>query len=180
MKFSGTSTKHQCKSLKELIRILELRIDAKQLEVDQCREVKRLRDEELTEQKNLRYAADNALKACTASIAAARTAAFVPDVMHGFVASQRNLLKLAKIRHEEVEIAIERVVEAGLLLDQTLEALGWLRSRQQILENLLQTLLKHIAVLHNLLEDTLQDDDYSSYLSSKKHAKRWPVIISTQ
>jgi hypothetical protein len=169
MMLFGPSTAQQCKLLSELIRILELRIDNKRREVDQYREVKNLREHELMEQNVLCEIADKALIDRTTSIAAARVTALVPRAMLGLVSSQRSLLKHAKTMRNEVKIATKHVVEAQHLLEQKLRDLNWLQARQKILESVMQTLQKNLVIHQNLLEDTLQDDDYASYLSAKMH-----------
>jgi hypothetical protein len=169
MSFSGIKLAQQCRLLVELVRILELRIDAKRREVDEYRESQRICERELMEQQGICDIAENVLEACSISITKARVVAFVPGTMPGFMASQKRLLKIVQKRRNEVKAASERLDEAESLVVQSLEALAWLRSRHQLLENLLQTLQRQAAIHNNLLEDTLQDDDYTSYLSSKMH-----------
>jgi hypothetical protein len=172
MMLSGERTEKQSRQLAELIRIVELRMDAKLRELELHREAKRLRERELAEQQHLCDIADKTLNDCIASIALARVAAFVPGMMPGFLASQKMLLKSAQTRRKEVKTASKRVIEAEQVVDQTLATLSRLRAREQLLADLLQKLLKHLVVYRNLQEDTLQDDEYTSYLSAKMHWKR--------
>lgn len=175
MNTSGAQAANQCGQLTELMQILDLRIEAKRREADQYLADQKIRQQEVDKQQLRCDAANEAVRVCRAATKAASIKAFVPGVMPGFIASQKRLLQIAHKCGQQLMLAIEQLTDAKYLVLQALAELKALRARHQLFKDLSKTLKKRALVHQNLIEDTLQDDDYASYLSSKSHRSRQPA-----
>lgn len=169
MKLSVDQAQRRIRQLGEIRRILELRIDAKRVELDANIEAKNGCESAVQEQQRIFDKASLAVDACSESMAAAKAVKFSPGAMPGFMAAHKQLQKRAQAERKNLRAASERLADAELLVSQIQDELQIMRARDQQLETLSDGLLKDIAVHRSLLEDTQQDEDYASYLGAKRY-----------
>jgi hypothetical protein len=172
MKLSADQAQRRIRQLGEIRRILELRIDAKRVELDANIEAKNTYDLAVQIQQRVFDKASLAVNACSESMAAARAVNFSPGAMPGFMAALKQLQKRAQTERKNLRAACERLADAELLVAQTQDELQKMRARDQQLETMSDALLKDLAVHRSLLEDTQQDEDYASYLGAKAHTTK--------
>ena len=172
MKLSVDQAQRKIRQLCGIRRILELRIDAKRVELDANMQDKNACESMVQAQQRIFDKASLAVDACSESMAAARAMNFSPGAMPGFMAAHKQLQKRAQAERKNLRSMCERLADAELLVSQTQDELQKLRARDQQLETLSDGLHKDLAVHINLLEDTQQDEDYASYLGARVHDSR--------
>lgn len=172
MNFSGPKAVRQLRQFGEIIRLLSLRIDAKGVELDAYRVSQQAHESEVLQQKSICDIADQAATTCRLSINTARALTFAPVAMPGFLAAQKRLLKVAQTKHKQLAAAKEKLAQAESLVLQALQDMRNLRARHQLLQTRSDELSKRLAVYRTLLEDTLQDEEFASFLGSKTHRDR--------
>lgn len=172
MNVSAPQAKRRLSQLGEILRIVELRTDAKRIELDGHIEAQKACELAVQAQQRLCDKAGRAVDVCARSIAAAKAVKVSPGSLPGFMVAHKQLQKLANAERKKLALTHENLSSAQALVAQTQTELQRLRTRSQQLEKLSKGLAKYIATRHSLLEDTLQDEDFASYLGAKAYAKR--------